>query len=84
MSAERNFSFRVVIEPDDPEGFHGFVPLLPGVHTVGDTVEQTKQNLREAILVHVEGLLKDGEEIPQEGKVLELVETFSSKDFSSS
>jgi predicted RNase H-like HicB family nuclease len=83
MKAEKNYSFRVMIEPDDPEGYHGFVPLLPGVHTVGDTIEETKKNLREAIQVHVEGLLKDGEDIPQEGDTLELVQTFSSTDFSS-
>ncbi len=64
MSAPRNYSFRVMIEPDDPKGYHGFVSLLPGVHTVGDTIEETKMNLREAIQVHVEGLLKDGEKIP--------------------
>jgi predicted RNase H-like HicB family nuclease len=81
MSAERNYSFRVMIEPDDPEGFHGFVPLLPGIHTSGDTLEETKQNLREAIRVHLEGLLKDGEEVPQEGDTLELIQTFSSSDF---
>lgn len=82
MAAKRNYSFRVMIEPDDPSGFHGFVPLLPGVHTVGDTIEETKKNLREAIQVHVEGLLKDGEEIPQEGDAFELIQTFSSDDFS--
>jgi predicted RNA binding protein YcfA (HicA-like mRNA interferase family) len=30
-------------------------------------MEETKRNLREAILAHIEGLLKDGEKIPQEG-----------------
>lgn len=75
MTAKRNYSFRVMIEPDDPEGFHGFVPSLPGVHTAGDTIEETKKNLREAIQVHVEGLLKDGEEVPQEGDTLELIQT---------
>lgn len=78
MSAEKNYSFRVMIEPDDPKGYHGFVPLLPGVHTIGDTIEETKKNLREAILVHVEGLLKDGEKIPQEENTLELMTVFIS------
>ena len=82
MSAQKNYSFRVMIEPDDPKGYHGFVPLLSGVHTIGDTIEETKMNLREAIQVHVEGLLKDGEKIPQEENTLELVQTFSSSDFS--
>lgn len=57
ISQEKIFSFRVIIEPDRPVGYHGFVPLLPGVHTGGKTIEQTKKNLREAIECHLQGLL---------------------------
>lgn len=73
--------FRTIIEPDDPRGFHGFVPLLPGVHTCGDTIEEVKKNLREAILCHVQGMIKDGIEVPQEEKALESVMVFQDQDF---
>lgn len=73
--------FRTIIEPDDPKGFHGFVPLLPGVHTCGDTIEEVKENLREAILCHVQGMIKDGIEVPQEEKALESVMVFQDQDF---
>ena len=53
------YTFRTIIEPDE-KGYHGFVPLLKGVHTVGNTIEETKKNLNEAIRCHIEGLLKDG------------------------
>lgn len=52
------YRYRTIIEPDE-KGYHGFVPLLRGVHTVGDTIEETKKNLEEAIKVHLEGLEKD-------------------------
>ena len=55
----KTYTFRTIIEPDE-KGYHGFVPLLRGVHTVGKTIEETRENLQEAIECHVEGLLKDG------------------------
>lgn len=61
----QNYTFRTIIEPDDPKGYHGFVPLLPGLHTCGDTIEEVNKNLKEAIICHIEGLLKDKATIPQ-------------------
>ena len=77
-----NYTFRIIIEPDRPSGYHGFVPLLKGVHTCGKTIEEVKKNLKEAIKCHVQGLVKDKEPIPQEGEVLELVQTLSRKELS--
>ncbi len=74
------YTFRIIIEPDEPEGYHGFVPLLKGVHTCGKTIEEVKKNLREAIICHLQGLLKDKQPIPQEEESLELVQTFSVKE----
>lgn len=77
----KNYTFRTIIEPDDPKGYHGFVPILPGLHTCGDTIEEVKKNLKEAIRCHVEGLLKDKEPIPQEEETMEVIQTFSEEDF---
>lgn len=74
------YTFRVIIESDKPTGYHGFVPLLRGVHTQGETIEETKDNLREAIICHLQGLLKDKEEIPQEGESLETIQSISEKE----
>ena len=75
-----SYTFRVIIEPDEPRGFHGFVPLLRGVHTQGETLEEIKLNLKEAIVCHLQGLLKDKEPVPQEGKSFEVIQTISQKD----
>lgn len=72
----KNYTFRTMIEPDE-KGYHGFVPLLRGVHTVGKTIEETKKNLDEAIRCHIEGLLKDSIVPPQELNTLESIQTFS-------
>ncbi len=52
------YSYRTVIEKDE-DGYHGFVPLLRGLHTWGKTVKETKKNLEEAIQVHLEGIKKN-------------------------
>lgn len=74
------YSFRVIIEPDEPKGYHGFVPLLKGVHITGRTIEEVKRNLRGAIRCHLQGLRKDGVGIPREENALELIQSFSAHE----
>ena len=37
-----------------PEGYIGFVEELPGANTQGETLEETRSNLREAIAMVME------------------------------
>ena len=37
-----------------PEGFIGFVEELPGANTQGDTLEEARENLREALQMVLE------------------------------
>jgi predicted RNase H-like HicB family nuclease len=37
-----------------PEGYIGFVEELPGANTQGDTLEETRENLREAVALTLE------------------------------
>ena len=41
------------------------VPDVPGCFSAGDTLEEAFINAKEAIAFHIEGMLEDGEEIPQ-------------------
>lgn len=70
------YTYRTIIEPDE-KGYHGFVPLLKGVHTVGKTIEETKKNLEEAIRCHLEGLRKDNILPPQEKDSVEVIQTIT-------
>lgn len=40
------------------------VPDVLGCITVGDTIEEAYENIREALMFHLEGLAEDGDEIP--------------------
>jgi predicted RNase H-like HicB family nuclease len=47
-------TYRVVLDPDPEEGgFTVTVPALPGVVTQGETVEQCRERVREAIALHL-------------------------------
>jgi predicted RNase H-like HicB family nuclease len=59
------YDFTIVIEPDD-EGYHAFVPVLPGCHSHGASLDEARANIAEAIEVHVETMIEDGEEVPVE------------------
>lgn len=45
-------------------GYSAYSPDLPGCVTTGETREEVEQNMREAVLFHLEGLKLEGMEIP--------------------
>ncbi|HHF7319064.1 type II toxin-antitoxin system HicB family antitoxin [Haemophilus influenzae] len=47
------------------DGYVVSVPDVPGCFSAGDTLEEAFINAKEAIAFHIEGMLEDGEEIPQ-------------------
>ncbi len=57
------YNFTVAIEPDD-QGFHAYLPVLPGCHTFADTIDEARTNILEAIELHVQSMLEDGEPVP--------------------
>lgn len=57
MEKNKILTFRTIIKKDNGY-YHGFVPSLPGCHTQGKTIEETRKNLREAIAGHLKVLEK--------------------------
>ncbi len=72
----KSLSYRIIIEPDGKKAFHGYVPALPGCHTWGKTIEETRENLRDAIDVYLKSLMDDHEAIPEDNGV-EMIETIT-------
>jgi len=56
--------FAVIIERGQ-DNLSAYVPDLPGCVTTGKTVEEIEHNIREAIELHLEGMVEDGEPIPE-------------------
>ncbi len=56
------YRFAAVIEKDK-DGYFAYCPELQGCYTCGDTYEEARQNLEDAIRLHVEDRIADGEDI---------------------
>jgi antitoxin HicB len=70
----KTYSYRIIIEPDERKTFHGYVPALPGCHTWGNSIKETRRNIRDAIDVYLKAISRSGEKIPED-KGIEMVET---------
>lgn len=59
--------YMIILHPDPEEGgFTVTVPSLPGVITEGDTIEEAIAMAKEAIALHIEGLVAHGLPVPEE------------------
>jgi len=65
--------YAVVIEKGE-RNYSAYVPDLPGCVSVGDTLEEVKAEIREAIEFHLEGMREDGLPISKPSSWAEYVE----------
>ncbi len=60
------YEFTVNFIPGEDGGYTVTVPALPGCISEGDTFEEAKANIKEAIQGYIEALQMDGLPIPTE------------------
>jgi predicted RNase H-like HicB family nuclease len=65
-------NFAIVIHEDPDGGFWGEVPALPGCYSQGETVDELKRNIREAIGGVLEVLKQEGREPDSKVQVLDV------------
>ena len=58
--------FTIIIEASEEGGYHTWCPSLQGCRSQGNTMEEAKQNIIEAIKCHLESLIKEGSRPPKE------------------
>ena len=63
----------VVIYESGKNNWSAYVPALPGCVSAGDTLEETKANIREAIELHIEVMRESGDQIPEPTSEVERV-----------
>ncbi len=61
---------KVVFEPSDEGGYTVYVPSLPGCISEGETLDEARENIREAIELYLEPA--DDVAVPEGGTVEEL------------
>ena len=55
----------LIILEETKKGFSAYSPDLPGCVATGCTKEEVEENMKGAIAFHLEGMLKEGIEVPQ-------------------
>jgi predicted RNase H-like HicB family nuclease len=54
----------LIIIGEGRHNYSAYVPDLPGCVATGQTREEVEKNMREAIVLHLEGMVEDQEPIP--------------------
>ncbi len=60
----KHLTLPIIIERDS-DGYFVSCPTLQGCYSQGDTYEEALENIKDAIRLHIEDRLADGEEIPE-------------------
>jgi antitoxin HicB len=66
VDGESKYEFTAVIERDEDGRYLAICPALPGCYTEGETLEEARANIQEAIGLNVEYRLAQGKPIPEE------------------
>ena len=70
--------YMIVIEEGE-NSFGAYVPDLPGCVAVGETEDEVKQLIHEAIELHLEDLRKTGADIPKPSSKSEYIEVLAAE-----
>jgi predicted RNase H-like HicB family nuclease len=73
MGGKKVFKYPVIIEKANGN-YSAYNPDLPGCVSTGATIEETLSRMRDAIQFHIEGLKKEGLDIPEPSTKVEYIE----------
>ena len=65
--------YAIVIEKAE-NNYAAYVPDLPGCVATGQTIEETEQQIREAVDLHLRGMREDGLPIPQPSSSVDYID----------
>lgn len=54
----------LVLVEGGPQNYSAYSPDVPGCASAGDTVEEALANFREALEMHIEGIIEDNDPMP--------------------
>jgi antitoxin HicB len=64
------YTFTVIITPNEPDGYLVTCPALPGLVTEGDTFDEARRMAADAITCHLESMIEDGVPIPVDTTII--------------
>ena len=67
-----DYRYTIIFHPEREEGGYSVtVPALPGCLAQGETLEEAIAMAKEAIVLHIAGLIEEGEVVPEEPEPLQ-------------
>jgi antitoxin HicB len=63
------YDFEVVLEPEEEDGYHVYTPAIKGCHSYGETTEEARKNIADAIRGCLAALKKHGHKIAETERV---------------
>ena len=67
------YRFLIIIEAGE-QNYSAYAPDLPGCVATGNTREEVEQNMREAVALHLQGMIEDQEPIPSIQTIAEYID----------
>ncbi|MCF8367410.1 MAG: type II toxin-antitoxin system HicB family antitoxin [Bacteroidales bacterium] len=65
--------YLIIFEKNKQGHYGAYVPDLPGCVSIGDTLEEAKQNIKAALELHLEGMKMEGYIIPNPSATADFV-----------
>ena len=73
-------NYIALIRKDSDTSYGMDFPDLPGCVSGGETLDEALENAREALVLHVEGMLEDGEPLPAPSTVDAVIDDPHNRD----
>lgn len=67
----KQYNFSIIVE-QDTDGFYAYCPQLQGCYTQGNTYEETIDNIKDAIKLHIEDRIANKEDVAENIKSISL------------
>jgi predicted RNase H-like HicB family nuclease len=73
-------SYPAILEPTE-DGYSAFFPDLPGAVSAGESYEAAVENAKGCLSLHIYGMQRDGDPIPNPSKVAEIMKLAEPGDY---
>ena len=66
--------FKAIVIEKGEKNYSAYVPDLPGCVATGASVDETKVRIKQAIALHLKGMVEDGEVIPEPRTICDTID----------
>ena len=68
---DKTYNLRIMLRKEPEGGYTAFVPSLPGCVTYGETIDEAREMVKEAVELYIESLIAHNEPVPSDEETFE-------------